>query len=72
MAASYSQRAAKAFLSGLPYSSPAAAIEAGARTLTEWCATLDQARADAGIRSENVPQRVKPVELDDLAGEVAT
>jgi hypothetical protein len=45
----YLSRAAERFLAGLPYSSPAAAVEAGERTVGEWCETLNAERAADGL-----------------------
>ncbi|HEX2863584.1 MAG TPA: hypothetical protein VHN99_03360 [Deinococcales bacterium] len=42
----YTEIAAQRFLEGLPYRSPVAAIESGARTIQEWCEVLAEARRE--------------------------
>ncbi len=46
---SYTRRAAWRFLDGLPYRSPIDAVQAGARSLVEWCEVLREERARAGL-----------------------
>ena len=48
----YLRQAAKAFLQGLPYASPVAAVEAGARSLADWCECLNQTRARYGLHHD--------------------
>ena len=67
----YAEDVRRNFLAGLPHSSPAEAVAAGARTLTEWCQALDRARAEAGIGSEKLPRGVQPVDVDGLVLEEA-
>ena len=43
-AINYTQLAAIKFLENLPYRSPVAAIEAGVRTIQEWCDVLAETR----------------------------
>lgn len=43
-AINYTQLAAIKFLENLPYRSPVAAIEAGARTVQDWCDVLAETR----------------------------
>lgn len=43
-AITYTQLAASRFLESLPYRSPVAAIEAGARTIQDWCDVLAETR----------------------------
>jgi hypothetical protein len=43
----YFRQAARAFLDGLPYQSPAEAVEAGARDITAWCVCLEKARTES-------------------------
>jgi hypothetical protein len=43
----YFRQATRAFLKGLPYRSPAEAVEAGARDIEEWCACLEKARLES-------------------------
>jgi RNA-binding protein YhbY len=50
---SYVDKAASAFLHGTPYRYPVQAIEAGAKTLDEWCSVLDEYRVE--------PTRPEPV-----------
>ncbi|HWG84474.1 MAG TPA: hypothetical protein VNT60_03235 [Deinococcales bacterium] len=53
----YTEIAAQRFLEGLPYRSPVAAIEAGARTIQEWCEVLAEARREhAGHLGGFIPQ----------------
>jgi hypothetical protein len=40
----YVDKAARAFLAGTPYRYPVQAIEAGARTVEEWCEVLNNVR----------------------------
>lgn len=47
----YTERAARRFLAGLPYASPAEAVEAGARSIQAWCDALTAARAEEGVRA---------------------
>ena len=42
----YTQLAAVRFLDGLPYRSPVSAIEAGARSIQEWCDVLAETRRE--------------------------
>ena len=51
---SYTQRAAWRFLDGLPYRSPIEAVEAGARSLVEWCEVLRDERARAGMEVDRL------------------
>lgn len=45
----YLKEAAAQFLEGLPHRTPAEAIEAGARTLLDWCETLERVRQERGV-----------------------
>ena len=48
----YLRLASRRFLSGLPYRSPADAVEAGAKTVEEWCDCLAQARLERAVPNE--------------------
>jgi len=65
---SYMEKARRASLEGLSHKSPADAIAAGERTVTEWIGALDKARADAGLGLEGA-QQVRPAKLDELVDE---
>jgi predicted Rossmann fold nucleotide-binding protein DprA/Smf involved in DNA uptake len=53
----YVDKAARAFLAGTPYRYPVQAIEAGARTVEEWCEVLNNVRDT--LASPPVPQPAK-------------
>jgi hypothetical protein len=46
----YLARAAARFLDGLPFRAPVEAVEAGVKSLREWCEVLAAERAAAGLR----------------------
>ena len=56
---SYTELAAQRFLDGLPYGSPVAAIEAGVRTVQDWCDLLNEVRrahtGHFGVPSDALP-----------------
>jgi hypothetical protein len=55
-AMTYTQLAATRFLESLPYRSPVAAIEAGARTIQDWCDLLAETRQEhAGHLGAPIP-----------------
>ena len=45
---SYLKLARQRFLSDLPFSTPSEAVEAGARSVTEWCLCLADAKSESG------------------------
>jgi hypothetical protein len=46
--ANYLMLARMRFLNDLPYQTPNEAVEAGARTVTDWCMCLAEARSEVG------------------------
>jgi hypothetical protein len=60
-AVTYTQMAAIRFLENLPYHSPVAAIEAGDRTIQEWCDLLAETRQEhaghLGVPISDKPER---------------
>jgi hypothetical protein len=55
----YMKEAANRFLENSPFQTPADAVEAGARSISEWCDHLNLARARYGLQHE-------PLETDAL------
>jgi hypothetical protein len=49
----YLAEAAREFLDNLPCRSPAEAVEAGARSVEEWCACLVRARLACGLNADD-------------------
>ena len=49
---SYLETASQQFLEGLPYRSPIEAVEAGERSLTEWCECLNRSRSLFGLHHD--------------------
>ena len=56
----YLNEASQRFLVNLPYRSPLEAVEAGARSLRQWCDCLNDARAAHGLTHD-------PVEIEDVS-----
>lgn len=54
----YMKEAASRFLENSPFRTPADAVEAGARTISEWCDCLNVARARYGLQHEPLETNV--------------
>jgi hypothetical protein len=52
----YSATARARFLRGTRFRTPFEAVEAGARTLEEWCDLLASAKTESGLRSDLEPE----------------
>jgi hypothetical protein len=50
----YMKEAANRFLENSPFHAPADAVEAGARSIAEWCEHLNLARARYGLQHEPI------------------
>jgi hypothetical protein len=53
---SYWAMARERFLQGARFHSPFEAVEAGARTVQEWCEVLASVRAESGVRADLEPE----------------
>ena len=56
---SYRAEARAQFLNGTRFRSPVEAVEAGARTVQEWCDLLASVKAESGVRTDLEPETLR-------------
>jgi hypothetical protein len=60
----YLMRAKDTFLQNLPYRTPIEAVDAGERSIQDWCDCLNETRARYGLPHDPVSGDIEPIPVD--------